>query len=233
MLRLTVLILLLANGLYFAWSQGLLLAYGLGPMQQSEPQRLTQQLNPERLRLLSNEELKRLETQGTQASAPARATECLQAGLFDDKQVATLRGALSALPPDSWQFESGLEPARWIVYMGKYADNDTMNKKVAELRGRNIRFEPVTNPPLGPGLSLGAFPSEASAKEALDQFAQRGVRTARVVQERPEVRGQWLRFPQADAALKQRLDGTKGTILAGRALKSCPKPSSSSTPSST
>ena len=43
MLRLAVVLLLLANGLYFAWSQGLLQDYGLAPAQQSEPQRLSQQ----------------------------------------------------------------------------------------------------------------------------------------------------------------------------------------------
>lgn len=230
MLRLLVLILLLANGLYFAWSQGLLQAYGLGPAQQSEPQRLTQQIHPERLRLLTAEDLKRAESAIAPASAPARVTECLQAGLYDDAQLATLRTALGALPPDSWQLEPGVEPARWIVYMGKYPDNDTMNKKLAELRGLNIRFEPLGNPAMTPGLSLGAYPTEAAAKEGLDQFARRGVRTARVVQERPELRGQWLRFPQADAALKQRLDAGKTTLLAGRALRSCPKPSPS-TPS--
>ena len=51
MLRLTVLLLLLANGGYFAWSQGLLLPWGYGPLQQSEPQRLRQQIRPEALRI--------------------------------------------------------------------------------------------------------------------------------------------------------------------------------------
>lgn len=226
MLRLTVLLLLLANGLYFAWSHNLLQDYGLAPVQQTEPQRLSQQLHPERIRLLNADELKRLELQGAQAGASARTTECLQAGLFDDAQVATLRASLGALPPDSWQFESGVEPARWIVYMGKYSDTEVMNKKLGELRGLNIRFEPLGNPALAPGLSLGVFASQAAAQEALDQFARRGVRTARVVQERPEVRGQWLRFPQADAALRQRLDGAKVSLLAGRALRACTKPSS-------
>ena len=222
MLRLTVLLLLLANGLFFAWSQGLLQAYGLAPAQQNEPQRLAQQLHPERIRVLSADDLKRQDAQNT--AAVARTTECLQAGLFDDAQVAALRPSLGALPSDSWVFEPGVEPARWIVYMGKYTDNELMNKKLAELRGLNIRLEPLVNPALAPGLSLGGFPTEAQAKTALDQFAQRGVRTARVVQERAEARGQWLKFPQADATLRQRLETGKASLLGGSSLRACPKP---------
>ena len=46
MLRFFVLVLLLANAGYYAWSQGLLLEWGLAPASQSEPQRLAQQIRP-------------------------------------------------------------------------------------------------------------------------------------------------------------------------------------------
>lgn len=61
MLRLIVLILLLINSVYFAWSQGLLLGLGFAPAQQTEPQRIGQQIKPEALRLLSAQELRQLE----------------------------------------------------------------------------------------------------------------------------------------------------------------------------
>ncbi len=217
MLRLLVLILLLANGLYFSWSQGLLQPWGWAPVQQSEPQRLTQQIHPEAMRLLGAAELSRQ----TQPPGPATAPECLQAGLFDDKQADTLRQALtSLLPPGSWQLEGGVEPARWIVYMGRFADSDALNKKRGELRGLRIRFEPLLNAQLEPGLSLGSFTSEAAASQALNAMADRGVRTARVLQERAELRGQWLRLPQVDESLRPRLDNLKA-LLAGKPLRAC------------
>ena len=112
MLRLIVLLLLLANGLYFAWSHGLLQAYGLAPVQQTEPQRLTQQLHPERLRLLGADEVKRLEAATTQTSLPPRPTECLQAGVYDERQATALRQALdTALPQGSWEFENWMTPS--------------------------------------------------------------------------------------------------------------------------
>ncbi|HMA07272.1 MAG TPA: SPOR domain-containing protein, partial [Ramlibacter sp.] len=44
MLRLAVLLLVLANAGYFAWAHGSLRSWGLSPAQQSEPQRLEQQI---------------------------------------------------------------------------------------------------------------------------------------------------------------------------------------------
>jgi hypothetical protein len=61
MLRLIVLLLLFANAAYFAWSQGVLAAWGLAPAQQSEPKRLAQQINPQAVRILSGEEAKLLD----------------------------------------------------------------------------------------------------------------------------------------------------------------------------
>ena len=218
MLRLVVLLLLLANGGYFAWSQGLLRSWGLAPVQQAEPQRLQQQIRPEALRLLSADEARRIET-----SAPlaVRAAECLQAGLFDEKQVAALRPSLEPLlPPGSWQLEEVVEPARWIIYMGKYPNAEAVNKKKAELRQIGVSFEGLSNAAMEPGLSLGGFTSQAAAQQQLDRLAQRGVRTARVAQERPEVRGQSLKLPLVDEALRPRLEELK-PLLNGKPLRSC------------
>ncbi|MBX9819002.1 MAG: SPOR domain-containing protein, partial [Burkholderiaceae bacterium] len=77
MLRLFVLVLLLANGLFFAWSHGLLRAYGFAPASVSEPQRMAQQIKPESITLLSASEIKRVEAQVQADLAPK---ECLQAG---------------------------------------------------------------------------------------------------------------------------------------------------------
>jgi hypothetical protein len=218
MLRLVVLLLLLANGGYFAWSQGLLRSWGLAPVQQAEPQRLQQQIRPEALRLLSADEARRIETSAPPA---VRAPECLQAGLFDEKQVAALRPSLEPLlPPGSWQLEEVVEPARWIIYMGKYPNAEAVNKKKAELRQIGVSFEGLSNAAMEPGLSLGGFTSQAAAQQQLDRLAQRGVRTARVAQERPEVRGQSLKLPLVDEALRPRLEELK-PLLNGKPLRSC------------
>ncbi|WP_395058745.1 SPOR domain-containing protein [Polaromonas sp.] len=222
MLRLLVLLLVLANAGYWAWSQGLLAAYGLAPGVQAEPQRLATQIRPEAIRLLTAEETRKLENAPV-ASAPtgASAPECLQAGLFDEQQTATLRTSLEAtLPPGSWQFESSAEPARWIVYMGKYNSPENLAKKRAELRQLGVPFRAVNNEALAPGLALASFPLEADAERELARIATKGVRTARVAQERAETRGQILRLAAVDATLRAQLDAIKPQ-LEGKALQTC------------
>jgi hypothetical protein len=217
MLRLIVLLLLLANGLFFAWSQGLLLAWGFGPAQQSEPQRVQQQVRPDVVRLLPRDELRRVEVL---VSEGPRSPECLQTPTLDATQIEPLRRALESWPANSWNLDAVTEPARWIVYMGKYADVEQVARKRAELRQRGISFEALASPELEPGLSLGGFNSQAEATTQLNALADRGVRTARVVQERPEHRGQRLVLPAVDDSLRARVGQLK-TVLANKTLQPC------------
>src|SRR2546428_535743 len=133
----------------------------------------------------------------------APPTECRRAGLYSAEQAGARRARLqSSLPAASWSLESSVEPGRWIVYMGKYADEEALAKKRGELRQLGVWFEPLINRALAPGLSLGHFSTQAAAESELAKAATRGVRTARVLLERPEMRGQLLRLSAADAPLK-------------------------------
>lgn len=225
MLRLCVLALLLANAGYFAWANGLLASYGFAPQVQAEPQRLTQQIQPEAIQLLTTGEPAPAAPQpvavSPTSSPAANVSQCLQAGLFSDAQATALRPSLQAtLPVGSWSLAGSTEPGRWIIYMGRYANPEAMAKKRNELRQRGVTFEPLLNPALMPGLSLGHFASQADANAGLSQVILRDVRTARVLQERPEVRGQLLKLASADAPLLAQLDTLK-PLLAGKALLAC------------
>jgi hypothetical protein len=216
MLRFLILSLLLINGLYFAWTEGAFPA--LGPEQQTEPQRLQRQLKPQALRLLTGQELRLWEAS---PAVSGKSTACLQAGPFDEARGASLRAALaSVLPPGAWTLSTVTEPGRWIVYMGQYASPETLAKKRSELASLNLRFEPLTDPALQWGLSLGGFETQAAAEAALASLSQRGVRTARVLRERAPSSGIMLRLPAADDALRARL-GDLQTALGGRALLAC------------
>ncbi len=217
MLRLWVLILVLCNSAYFAWSQGWLLDYGFGPTQQREPQRLAQQINPQVIQILSAQEAEQLrvspKVQGAQA--------CLQAGLFDEAQASALSRVLeTTLAPGAWGFESVTTPQRWIVYMGKYANVAELDKKRAQLASLKLTFEPLTNAMLAPGLSLGGFATQADATAALEVLARRGVRTARVLLEQPSVSAYQLRLPEVDEAMQRQLAPLR-SALAGKVLGPC------------
>lgn len=219
MLRLIVLLLLLANGVYYAWSQGLLKGFGFAPVQQSEPQRIPAQIRPEALRILAGDELRRAEA--PVAASPARAPECLQAGPFDEIQLVALRQTLeTALPVGTWRLDAAVEPARWIVYMGKFPDAQAALTKRAELTKLNLKLEPLVNPALEFGISLGAFETRSAAEVQLETLKQRGVRTARVLEERPEVRGALLRITAAEDVLKAHQEELK-PALSGKPWRTC------------
>ena len=159
-----------------------------------------------------------LASSATTAAAP---DECLQAGLFTEAQANALRARLQAsLPEGSWALSRVVEPPRWIIYMGRYEDESMVAKKRNELRARGVYFEPVQNQRLNPGLSLGHFTTKPDAERELAKDAERGVRTARVIQERGEVRGQRLVLPAASAAVKAQMVALRRQ-LAGRALTAC------------
>ena len=235
MLRAIALALLLANAVYFAWGQGLLAAYGLAPARQSEPERLAQQLRPEALRIAVSgtpppsaaaspvlPQSPASASASASAPTPAAGVACLQVGVFTEAQARLLRPRLQdGLPEGSWSFDSSGGSVRWIVYMGKYVSRSAMDRKREVLEQLGLPFEPPLSPLLNPGLSLGSFASRAEAEEALARMSQRGLRSARVVLERPEQPSLWLRLPRADTAMRAKLD-LLSPQLAGKAIQLCP-----------
>ena len=234
MLRLAVIVLLLANAGYYAWSQGLLRPLGYAPQEQSEPQRMNQQIRPETLQILKVNPSKTSSASPSQATAandspappttpaaspPADSAECLQAGVFDDRQAEALRTAAARLPAGSWTLEPTPIPGRWMVYMGRFDDIETLDRKRAELRARKVDHDRAGGT-LELGLSLGRFASKEAAERELANLGTKGVRTARVVQERAEAPGFTLRLPAVNDALRAQLDVLR-TAMAGKTLRAC------------
>lgn len=252
MLRVLVIVLLLANAGYYAWSQQLLARWGLAPTQEAETQRMAQQIRPEALRTLAAPatnaaslpapspepapapaaDTAAKNTTPSTPSAPTSAPNlmassptpaargvCLQAGALDEAQAEAWRRAARVLPQGSWQLERSTVPARWMVYMGRFADNNVLAQKRAELKARKVAFD-KPGAALEPGLSLGRFSSEEAAQRALTNLSNQGVRTARVVVERAETSTYLLRLPLVDAALQAQLN-TLRPALAGNPLRPC------------
>ena len=236
MLRAIVLFLLLLNGLYFAWGQGWLLAYGYGPTPQSEPQRLQRQIRPEAIQIISAAEAEVAKVDAAKAEeakaelatlplvTPQPNALCLQSPVFDLARADAVRAALVAsLPTGTWALEEAATPERWIIYMGKYENANELAKKRAQLTALGLNPGALNNSALAPGVSLGAFTSQAQATSALEALVPRGVRTARVVLETAAGPGWRLRLPAVDDVLQQRLPAVR-TALAGQALVPCTVP---------
>ena len=224
MLRLAVIALLLANAGYYAWSQGWLRSWGLAPVEQSEPHRLEQQIRPKTLRILPAGDIAPIAPAAANEAlaAPSSGTACLQAGLLEPRQADAVRTAAAALPQGSWSLQSTAIPGRWMVYMGRFADDEALARKRAELRTRNVPYDRPNNPALEPGLSLGRFATEEAAQRALATLSSQGVRTAKVVVERAEAQGFTLRLPALDNATRAQAETLLRPALGDKALRPCP-----------
>lgn len=230
MLRPAVIALLLANAGYYAYTQGWLRSAGLVTPEQAEPQRLQQQIRPETLKVLRAQGATNNPTPppapaaapaaDTTAAAPADAGECLQAGIFDEKQATALRTAAASLPQGSWTLEPTPITGRWMIYMGRFDDQDTLDKKRAELRARKVDFDRAGGT-LELGLSLGRFSTEEAAQRGLTALNAQGVRTARVILERQAAPGFVLKLPAVTDAQRLPWLATLRPAMAGKTLGSC------------
>ena len=249
LLRLFVFALLAANGLFYAWSQGHLSAWGLAKPSQSEPHRIAEQIEPERIVVRPANNTAKAPaaasvpapatatvtaalspssspTTPTPTPAPASApTSCLTAGVFNGPQSNALKQALDTKLPDLlWRFDTSSQPARWIVYMGKYANNDQRDLKKKQLDQIKVRYEVLIEANLEPGLSLGSHATQVAANQALQQLVKLGVRTARVLQESPEQKGQSLIIPAINDLNRAKLNAVYASLatqLANKPLSAC------------
>jgi hypothetical protein len=197
MVKIAAVLLLLANAVFFAWHQGHLAVLGLMPTQQREPERVNQQLQPQALSLLKPEDAKKLE------AAANKPPECYVSPPLEADKLDALRAAMPALAASApWQLESNTEPARWIAYMGKYANAEAVAKKKNELRNLGVAAEAVRNPSLEPGISLGGGATKAEADQKLADAVAKGVRTGKVLEEKPAGQTQRLRLSVVDDALR-------------------------------
>jgi cell division protein FtsN len=147
--------------------------------------------------------------------------QCLQAGLFTERQASAMRGRLQAgLPAGSWSFVTVKEPVHWIVYLGNLPNKEALKKKRAQLERAGISVDTPASPQLNSGLSLGSYHTQAQAKAALAKLAKRGINSAEVVQDKPELPNRWIRLPAVDKALQVKAK-TLILHLSGQALKPC------------
>lgn len=231
MLRFALLVLLIANAGYLAWTQGWMATLGWAPEIQSEPYRLKQQVRPDVLSVVPPQVPPPATASLTQSStAPAEpfeeilpeATLCLQTESMDEAQSRNLQSKLqnSDLPSSSWEVVSSSIAGRWMVYLGKFPNEMALEKRRAELRVRKIAYDRAGGN-LELGLSLGRFSTEESATRELSHMLNQGVRGARVVQERAPQTLYTLRLSQSTAAQRYILQ-TLQPNLNGQTFRTCP-----------
>lgn len=230
MLRALVVLLLLANLLVLAWTQGAFDALrGVRADAGREPDRLQRQVNPEQVRVMAasaaSAALAAAAKAAAASEAAARAGVCLEAGPIAPAAQAAAEKLLQdeGLAAGSWEAVASERKGVYLIYMGRYADDETLQRKIEELKRLRITPQAVRDAPeLQPGLALGRYEDKAEAEAELARLAQRGLRTARVhtlVPPGPQV---MLRVPGANPTLRDRLATLK--LPGGQGFAPCVRP---------
>ncbi|WP_020206571.1 SPOR domain-containing protein [Cupriavidus sp. WS] len=224
LLRNLLILLVLCNALLLAAVFG---AFGPRPLSgwlesPREPERAAQQARAERFRQMAGQ-------QGA-ASAPAVAapatppgasaaqaaaltpvaSACVEIGGFNGDLVRRVADELAGAPPGAWRVEQfeRQEQARWWVHLPPQPSRESVERKLGELRRRNVTDVAVVSggSPQTYTVSLGLFQERDHAEHFLDNLREHGVRTALLSDAPHPLTRQWLRVRNADAALRTRLD---------------------------
>lgn len=186
-LRLGFFLLVFANLVFFAWAQG----YFGGADPNREPDRLNQQLQPEKLRLLAPEAT----VPAMPAAAPADFACRIIGGLSMESaealKIAAIAGGVEA------QLMPRVEPTLHFIVIGDLPNAAAAEKKAAELKRFGVvEQEALTLDGGRMEIVLGRLPTDAAAREALSALNKRGIKSARIdardqppVKARVELRG--------------------------------------------
>lgn len=223
MLRALLVVLLLANLGFWAWTQGWLAPVLPPRVDPREPERLAAQLKPERVTVLTPRAASAA-VAAASASNDADAPVCLEAGPFADTAAATAAEKVLAdneVPDGSVQREPAWTSFTWGVVIPRLADRDLVKARMDELRKIGVRADELTQPPwLVPGLRLGNYSDKYGAESALASAVKKGVRGARVAELPAGPAQYWLRAARADAELQTRLKSLPAERL-GEGFRPC------------
>ena len=166
--RLFFFLLVFANLLFFAWAQG---HFGRTD-DNREPERLAGQMQADKLRIVRS-------TQIPEAKKPdmtCRVINGLNPTEAEHPQAATKTGGAgeaTVLAPT--------QPKPHLVAIGDLANKAAAEKKVAELSRFGVTVQvPVELEGGGHEIVLGAFATEAEAREFLQGLVKQGIKSARV-----------------------------------------------------
>lgn len=227
-----------------------LFAYGKGYLghfsgNEREPQRLSNQLNADKLVIISEEKANNASAAVTSAASTASAgasastaasttaatkpaaevQACVEIASFvlaDARRFETVLAPLKLGDRQSRHNLPGSEISSYVVYMPPQGSKEGADKKAAELRALGVHnyFIMSDNTPMRWAISLGVFKTETAAQNQLAALMKQGVRTAKIA---PRMSGSKLlsfQFRDVDPDLKNRLEQLRSSFP-GTESRSC------------
>ncbi|ATJ87419.1 SPOR domain-containing protein [Ralstonia solanacearum] len=156
----------------------------------------------------------------TDASAPAN---CMELGGLTEAQATRGTDQLRQLAGVQVERVTRQDDVRWWVHMPARGTRDDADRKVAELKRRNVADSAIVQEGGGFVVSLGLFRDKGRAQQRLDDLRTRDVRTAVLTETHRNTSRAWLRITASgDAApdLATQL-ATLKTRLGAEELRAC------------
>jgi hypothetical protein len=192
-------VLVLANLVFFGWEAGYI---GPPAPKLGEPERLTQQITPEKIRLVSANTAQQLET------AARVRNNCVEWGSFPQQDADRVQAALAPLSlGERLSTHKVDEAAQWWVFMPPQGGKTAADRKTDELKrlGVGDYFVVTDDGPNKWAISLGVFRTEDAARSYLAAVSAKGVKTARVGERETRVQKTVFQIRQVDDPLQARL----------------------------
>lgn len=203
-MRLLFFILLLANGLFFAYAW-----FGPGAQASGDARIIGQQLNPQKIRLLAPDQVSAL----TRKSEPPKlARTCFEWGAFAGADTTRAEQALEPLALGTKLTQRRQEDAAGFwVYVPPLASRQSATQKAGEFKrlGVDDYFIVPDDPKWRNAISLGIFKTEEAAKARLAALRAKGVKSAIAGARESQAGKIYFQVREADPALAAKLNALK------------------------
>jgi len=234
-MKLAFLLLVLVNVALFAWQHGV---FGRFAESGREPERIARQVEPERIRVLSEREVQVLreraaaQSRAAAAAAPPAASgaaldlsvaqSCVEFGDFIGPDLARVETALLKLGLGSRQSARTVEAPGWyLVYLPPFKTRAEADRAVADLKKSGVKDLLVfTDGALRLGVSLGSFRDPELAKAHVASLVKLGVKNARVSDKPTAVSATRLQMRELDAEAAQQL-GAIAKEFPSQSVRAC------------
>lgn len=223
-MKLAFLVLVLVNLLLFAWQQGV---FGRHAERGREPERTERQIEPERIRVLTDKDLQALRERvaagGVDLAAPQA---CVEYGDFLPGETARAEKALAALPAGVRTSARTVDAPGWyMVYVPPLKTRPEAERRAEELRRLGVRDLLVMGEasPMRFGISLGSFRDAETARGHLAELERLGVKGMRMTEKPATVAATRYQLRDLDADATRQLAALRSEFPA-QSLRPCQGP---------
>lgn len=222
-MRATLLVLLLANLLLFAYMQGV---FGTLSTSGREPGRVALQIAPDSIRVVSDAEVRQLRERektgnGAERSSLVGPAACVEFGDFDADAAAAAQARLATLNLGERLATRAIDAPGWyIVYLPPLKTRAEAERAADELRSRGVRNLLVIgdDSPLRNGVLLGSFKDQELARRHQGDLKRRGIEGVRVGERPSMATVTRFRISGLDVAAAERLAAIQAEFPQARVM---------------